>query len=115
MIDLQPTKNRRKPSGYGTAPGNYVTKAEAAAQGWQPGKALSNSVPGGQMGGDIFNNATNILPSTTGRIWFEADIGVSSGMSRSNQAGTRLLYSSDGLLYITTDHYKTATPIGNWK
>ncbi|HCZ39332.1 MAG TPA: guanine-specific ribonuclease N1 and T1 [Brochothrix thermosphacta] len=26
-----------------------------------------------------------------------------------------MLYSNDGLLYITTDHYKTATSIGKWK
>jgi filamentous hemagglutinin len=92
-----------------------VTKAAGAQQGWQPGKALNNSVPGGQMGGDVFNNSTKILPSAPSRTWYEADIGLSSKMSRSNQAGTRLLYSSDGLLYITTDHYKTATSIGNWK
>ncbi|OQV41599.1 guanine-specific ribonuclease N1 and T1 [Pantoea vagans] len=26
-----------------------------------------------------------------------------------------MLYSKDGLLYITTDHYETATSIGKWK
>ncbi|MBI4997202.1 MAG: hypothetical protein HZC22_09955 [Rhodocyclales bacterium] len=83
--------------------------------GWQPGKALDNSVPGGQIGGDVFENASNVVPSATGRTWFEADVGLSNSMSRSNQPGTRLLYSSDGLLYITTDHYKTATKIGTWK
>ncbi|PXZ08671.1 guanine-specific ribonuclease N1 and T1 [Gilliamella apicola] len=36
-------------------------------------------------------------------------------MSRSNQQGTRLLYSNDGILHITTDHYKTTTQIGRWK
>ncbi|AJG17444.1 Large exoproteins involved in heme utilization or adhesion [Cupriavidus basilensis] len=99
----------------GQLPGNYVTKAEAALQGWQPGKALNNSVAGGQLGGDVFANSTNVLPSASGRIWYEADIGVSNTMSRSNQLGTRLLYSSDGLLYITADHYKTVMKIGNWK
>ena len=99
----------------GKLPSNYVVKAQAAQQGWQPGKALNNSVPGGQMGGDVFHNTTNVLPSSQNRTWFEADIGLSSAMSRSNQPGTRLLYSNDGLLYITTDHYKTVAPIGNWK
>lgn len=99
----------------GQLPSNYVTKAQAAQQGWQPGKALNNSVPSGQMGGDFFANSTNVLPSAAGRTWFEADVGLASTMSRSNQPGTRLLYSSDGLLYITTDHYKTVSPIGSWK
>ena len=36
-------------------------------------------------------------------------------MSRSNQPGTRLLYSNDGLPYITTDRYISATQIGTCK
>lgn len=67
------------------------------------------------MGGNVFANSTGVLPDAPNRVWYEADIGLSNTMSRSNQPGTRLLYSSDGLLYITSDHYKTAVPIGNWK
>lgn len=99
----------------GQLPPNYVNKTQAVQQGWAPGKALNNTVPGGQIGGDIFHNTTGVLPTAPGRIWYEADIGLSNTMSRSNQQGTRLLYSNDGLLYITTDHYKTATQIGRWK
>ena len=101
----------------GKLPPNYVDKAQAAQQGWQPGKALNNFVPGGQLGGDVFNNVppVNGLPQAANRTWQEVDIGLSNTMSRSNQPGTRLLYSNDGLLYITTDHYKTVTPIGIWK
>ena len=99
----------------GQLPPNYVNKTQAVQQGWAPGKALNNTVPGGQIGGDIFHNTTGVLPTSPGRIWYEADIGLSNTMSRSNQQGTRLLYSNDGLLYITTDHYKTATQIGRWK
>ena len=46
----------------GQLPNNYVTKVQAAQGGWKPGKALNNSVPGGQLGGDIFHNDTNVLP-----------------------------------------------------
>jgi hypothetical protein len=101
----------------GKLPSNYVDKAEAAQQGWRPGKALNNAVPGGQLGGDVFNNVppVNGLPQGANRTWQEVDIGLNNTMSRSNQPGTRLLYSNDGLLYITTDHYKTVTPIGTWK
>ncbi|MDH0175879.1 ribonuclease domain-containing protein [Aeromonas dhakensis] len=99
----------------GNFPPNYLTKEIAMGSGWKPGKALNNSVPNGQIGGDVFKNESNILPSAQGRTWHEADVGLDSKMSRGNQPGTRLLYSSDGVLYITTDHYKTATSIGKWK
>ena len=99
----------------GDLPPNYVTKAQATQSGWKKGKAVNNSVPGGQLGGDVFYNDTNVLPSAPGRTWYEADVGLNNTMSRSNQPGTRLLYSDDGLLYITSDHYETVTPIGKWK
>jgi hypothetical protein len=50
----------------GQLPSNYVTKAQAVKQGWKPGKALGNSIPGGQLGGDVFQNTTNVLPSVQG-------------------------------------------------
>ena len=99
----------------GQLPSNYLTKADAISQGWMPGKALGNYVPDGQIGGDIFQNSTGILPSSPGQVWYEADIGLTNTMSRANQSGTRLLYSNDGLLYVTPDHYQTVFPIGNWK
>lgn len=76
---------------------------------------MGNTIKNGQLGEDIFANSTNILPAKQGRIWYEADIGLINTMSRSNQTGTRLLYSNDGLLYITIDHYISATQIGTWK
>lgn len=94
-------------------PSNYLTKDQAMKAGWKPGKALENSVPGGQIGRGIFENSTGILPSASGRVWYEADIGLKNTMSRSNQPGTRLLYSNDGLLDVTPDHYETVFPIGN--
>jgi filamentous hemagglutinin len=96
-------------------PEEYVTQDIAYEYGWSKGKALGNYVPGGQLGGDIYKNTTNVFPSAPGRIWYEADIGLVNTVSRAKQAGTRLVYSNDGLLYITTDHYKTAMPIGHWK
>ncbi|CAO3947823.1 hypothetical protein LJR001_003562 [Achromobacter mucicolens] len=56
-----------------------------------------------------------MLPSAPGRTWFEADIGINNLSSRGSQRGARLMYSNDGLLYITTDHYKTVTPVGKWR
>ncbi len=99
----------------GKLPSNYIDKPTAVQQGWKPGKALGNSVPDGQLGGDIFENSTNVLPSAQGRVWYEADIGIKTAMSRPKQPGTRLLYSNDGLLYVTPDHYDTVHLIGRWK
>ncbi len=84
-------------------------------KGWQPGKALDSYVPGGQIGGDVSRDPASIgLPTKSGRSWYEADVGLSSKMNRSKQPGTRLLYSSDGLLYATTDHYKTVHFAGTY-
>ena len=99
----------------GQLPSNYVTKTEAMQNGWQPGRAVNNTNPGRQIGGDVFDNSPQILPSSPGRVWYEADIGLSNTISRPKQPGTRLLYSNDGQLYITSDHYKSVTKIGTWK
>jgi hypothetical protein len=100
---------------HGKLPSNYVTKAQAEAAGWEPGKALGNHLPGAQIGGDVYRNENNLLPDAPGRIWYEADIGVTNAMKRSKQPGTRLLFSSDGLAFVTSDHYKTKYPLPNWK
>jgi RHS repeat-associated protein len=99
----------------GQLPSNYVTKAQAAAAGWQPGKALGNYVPGGQLGGDVFTDPASIgLPTAPGRTWHEADIGLSSATTRAKQAGTRLLYSNDGMAYVTPDHYGRIYQLPGW-
>lgn len=96
-------------------PLNYITKLDAMKNGWRPGNALNNYVNGAQIGGDIYLNKTSILPNKAGRVWYEADVGLSNLVSRAKQAGTRLVYSNDGLLYITYDHYQTVYAIGVWK
>ncbi|SQC97386.1 Ribonuclease precursor [Fusobacterium necrophorum subsp. necrophorum] len=97
----------------GRLPNNYMTKDQAKVLGWSEGKALNNYAPGKAIGGDVFNNSTRILPIKNGRIWYEADVGIDYKMSRSNfkNPGYRILYSSDGLIYGTYDHYETVFPI----
>ncbi len=96
----------------GKLPDEYVTKDIAKElYNWSSGKPLKQ----GQIGGDIFRNESNLLPSKDGRVWYEADIGINNNIGRNKQLGTRLLYSSDGLLFITTDHYKTFKEVGRWK
>ncbi|GAA3509743.1 RHS repeat-associated protein [Streptosporangium album] len=101
---------------HGTLPSEYVTKAQAGAAGWEPGKALGNHIPGGQIGGDIFQDAASVgLPVAKGRVWREADIGLDPMKRRARQPGTRLLYSSDGLAYVTSDHYENFYQLPNWR
>ena len=99
----------------GKLPPNYVTSNVARELGWKPGRALNNHVPGGQMGGDIYANTQNVVPNAPGRIWYEADIGLQNTISRAKQPGTRLIYSNDGLLYVTRDHYANVICVGCWK
>ena len=99
---------------YGKLPDEYVTKNKAKEMyGWESGKAFNE----GQIGGDVYFNTKGYLPVKEGRIWYEADIGIDNSIARSKQKGTRLLYSNDGLLYISTDHYKEGSfkEIGRWK
>lgn len=85
-------------------PGNYITKKEARELGWEPSKGnLEKVAPGKSIGGDVFQNREGLLPKKKGRTWYEADINYSGGTRGSD----RILYSNDGLIYKTTDHYRT--------
>ncbi|NJL76053.1 MAG: ribonuclease [Saprospiraceae bacterium] len=89
-------------------PSNYITKEQAKALGWKPNLGnLDNVAPSKSIGGDIFKNLEGLLPQAKGRIWYEADINYSGGF----RGGERLLYSNDGLVYKTLDHYKTFTQL----
>ena len=88
----------------GRLPYYYVDKATARQAGWQTVKKKLSSVwPGVMIGGDIYDNSDFKLPSAPGRVWYEADINYVSG-KRNRQ---RILYSNDGLLFVTYDHYHT--------
>ncbi|MNW66113.1 Ribonuclease [compost metagenome] len=72
--------------------------------GWEPSEGnLDQVAPGKSIGGDVFRNREGLLPNKKGRIWYEADIHYTGGKRGSD----RILYSNDGLIYQTTDHYKT--------
>ncbi|MFJ5964496.1 ribonuclease [Bacillus sp. NPDC093026] len=93
---------------YKRLPDNYITKSQAIALGWVASKGnLAEVAPGKSIGGDIFSNREGRLPSASGRTWREADINYVSGFRNAD----RLLYSSDWLIYKTTDHYATFTRI----
>ncbi len=88
----------------GKLPDNYITKSEAYDLGWEPSEGnLQEVAPGKSIGGNRFGNWEGLLPIKEGRIWYEADINYHGGYRGSD----RLLFSNDGLIYTTSDHYKT--------
>lgn len=85
-------------------PDNYVTFEEAKNAKWKKNKGnLSEVLPGKIIGGEIYKNADSKLPSAPNRIWREADIDYEGGFRNDS----RILYSNDGLIFATYDHYKT--------
>ena len=88
---------------YGKLPQNFMTKSEAKAQGWRGG-ALSNTLPGKCIGGDIFQNREGLLPKKAGRQYYECDIGTLSSTAR---GALRIVFSNDGLVYYTANHYES--------
>lgn len=88
---------------YGELPDNYITKEEAQTMGWEGG-SIEEYLPGFAIGGDCFANREGYLPDETGRIWYECDIDTLDADSR---GAKRLVYSNDGLIYYTEDHYET--------
>lgn len=87
-----------------TLPDYYITKKEARKMGWDSKKGnLCEAVPSRAIGGDIFTNREKNLPSKKGRIWYEADINYNCG----RRNGERIVFSNDGLIFITHDHYNS--------
>jgi hypothetical protein len=91
----------------GRLPPRYVTKQEAERLGWRPGQDLCRIAPGRVIGGDRFLNAEQRLPAKPGRSWREADLDPVCG----RRGAKRLVYSDDGLQYVTIDHYRTFVPV----
>ncbi|NMP28588.1 ribonuclease [Rahnella sp. SAP-1] len=89
-------------------PDYYVTKKQARAAGWDARAGnLCQVLPGKAIGGDRFNNREQNLPSAPGRTWWEADINYHCG----RRGADRLLFASDGLIYLSGDHYKNLVPV----
>ena len=92
---------------YGHLPENYITKKEAEALGWTGG-SLEPYAPGKSIGGDYFGNYEGLLPKAKGRRYTECDIDTRGKRSR---GGKRIIFSNDGLIYYTADHYESFTLI----
>ena len=86
----------------GTLPQNFITKKQAGELGWQGGD-LWRYARGKSIGGDRFGNFERRLPDKKGRIWRECDIEYRGGP----RGAKRLIFSNDGLIFYTTDHYES--------
>ncbi len=91
---------------YGHLPDNYMTKIEAQMAGWTGG-SVYDVVPGASIGGDRFYDAFgdgNRLEVAEGRYYTECDVNTDGAEIRGAE---RLIYSNDGLIYYTNDHYES--------
>ncbi len=91
---------------YGELPDNFMTKKEAQKLGWSGG-ALEPYAPGCCIGGDRFGNYEGVLPEEDGVTYTECDIDT-MGKKR---GAKRLVFSSDGYIYYTADHYESFSVI----
>lgn len=85
---------------YGCLPDNYITKSQAKSLYGSTKNIPSNM----NIGGDRFYNKEGLLPS--GHTYYECDIGTTGGR---NRGAKRIVFSTDGLIYYTDDHYESFT------
>ena len=90
---------------YGKLPPNYISKAEAQDLGWEGG-SVERYAPGKCIGGSKFGNYEGLLPKKSGRQYYECDIDT---LGESSRGAKRIVYSNDGLIYYTDDHYESFT------
>lgn len=91
---------------HGCLPDNFVTKRQAQDAGWNSSyNYVSDVLPGKSIGGDRYGNYSGTLPDAPGRRWQECDCWYVKG----RRTAYRIVFSNDGLVYYTEDHYNTFT------
>lgn len=89
---------------YKNLPSNFISKKEARDLGWDSKEGnLWDVAPGKSIGGDYFANREGLLPEKDSRKYYECDVNYQGGY----RSGERLVYSNDGLIYYTGDHYNS--------
>jgi len=88
---------------HGKLPPNYITKSQARKLGWKSG-SVERYAPGKCIGGDRFMNREGLLPQ--GHTYYECDIDT---LGASSRGAKRIVFSDDGLIYYTSDHYASFT------
>lgn len=88
---------------YGCLPGNFVTKSQAKSlYNWKSGSLAKY---GKCIGGDRFYNNEGLLPD--GYVYYECDIDTL--YNTSSRGSRRLVFTYSGIIYYTSDHYKSFT------
>ena len=87
----------------GVLPDYYITFEDIYKLGWRLGKYPSDYAPGKMITVGTYQNRNGHLPQAKGRTWQEADIHYKQGKRNSQ----RIVWSNDGLLFVTYDHYET--------
>ncbi len=90
---------------YGHLPENFISKDDARALGWDGG-GLDDVAYGKCIGGDRFGNYEGLLPDASGRMYTECDIDT---LHENSRGAKRIVFSNDGLIYYTSDHYESFT------
>ena len=90
---------------YGELPPHFITKEEAQKLGWDGGE-VEYYRTGAAIGGDYFGNYEGLLPKKKGRSYYECDIGT---VGKKSRGAKRIIWSNDGLIYYTGDHYESFT------
>jgi hypothetical protein len=89
-------------------PENFITKKEARELGWDSRyNRVGDVAPGMSIGGDYFGNYQEKLPVGKGISYREADCYYTGG----SRNAYRIIYSSDGRVWYTEDHYRTFTEL----
>lgn len=93
---------------YGKLPKNFISKKDAEEQGFRFGEGdFGEAFPGMSVGGSRFGNYEGQLPEKSGRRYYECDIDYQGGRRNAK----RIVYSNDGLIFYTDDHYKSFTQL----
>ena len=92
---------------YDRLPSNYITTGEARDLGWSGG-SVEAYAPGRAIGGDRFGNREGLLPKADGRTYYECDIDT---IGKTSRGAKRIIFSNDGLIYYTEDHYESFTQL----
>ena len=89
---------------FAQLPPNFITKDEAYDLGWNSRQGNLWDVAYGMcIGGDVFGNREGLLPESRERTYYECDVNYEGGY----REGERIVFSSDGLIYYTGDHYES--------
>lgn len=89
---------------HGELPDNFITKKQAQALGWDSAfNYVSDVAPGKSIGGDYFGNYEQKLPVVKSRKYYEADCFYKGG----KRNAYRIIYTTDGHVWYTEDHYNT--------